>query len=83
MAGGGARIDALLAHPDLASIEFDERARSFRHRGRVVPGLLKPLKRTLWPSYKYDAANDRAARVYTKRDPSVRSPADGRSGSAM
>lgn len=78
MATGGQRLDALLAHPDLAHIQFDAAARTFRHRGRVVPGLLRPLKRTLWPTYKYDLANDRATKRYTKRDPTLRSAADGR-----
>lgn len=73
---GVERLDALLAHPDLNDIQFDKR--SFRYRGRVVPGLLKPLKRMLWPGYDYDRANDRASRRFTKKDTSLRLPSDGR-----
>lgn len=77
-ADGGRRLDALLAHPDLDDIQFDEAVRTFRHRGRVVPGLLRPLKRALWPNYKYDKANDRSSRRFARADTSLRRPADGR-----
>jgi hypothetical protein len=75
---GGERLDALLAQPELNDIQFDERSRAFRYRDRIVPGLLRPLKRTLWPGYNYDRANDRASRRFTRKDTSLRRPSDGR-----
>lgn len=75
---GAARLDALLSHPDLEDIKFDKGSRSFRYRGRVVPGLLRPLKRALWPSYDYNVANTHTSRRFTKKDPSIRRPSDGR-----
>lgn len=77
-AGGAERLDALLSNPDLDDIQFDKRTRSFRYRGRVVPGLLNPLKRALWPTYDYKAANTRSSRRFTKKDPSIRRMSDGK-----
>jgi hypothetical protein len=76
--GGGQRLDRLLANPALKDVQFDEELRTFRIRGRVVPGLLKPLKNALWPTYKYDAANDAASKRFARKDDSIRRPSDGR-----
>jgi hypothetical protein len=73
---GTARLEDLFERAAQDELEFDNR--TFRYRGRVVPGLLNPLRKALWPRYKYDAANDRAAARFTKRDRSLRQPSDGR-----
>jgi len=59
-------------------IAFDDRAHVFRHKGRVVPGLTKSLRTTLWPSYKYKKVNSAATRHFRKRDTSLRSTSAGR-----
>jgi hypothetical protein len=76
MSGGTARLEDLLDLVDQDELEFD--GRTFRYKRRVVPGLLRPLRKALWPRYKYDAANDRASARFTKRDKSLRHPSDGR-----
>ena len=78
MSDGAQRLEALLEHADREHITFDENSRAFRYRGRVVPGLLQPLKRALWPRYQYDGANDRASARFTPRDRTLRRPSDGR-----
>ncbi len=76
---GARRLDALLTHPDRKDVEFVDNGRFsfFRYRGRRVSGLLSPLRRSLWPRYDYDAANSRAAKRFSRRDPSLRRRGDG------
>ena len=74
---GAQRLELLLEHADRKDITFDKNSTAFRYRGRVVPGLLQPLKRALWPSYQYDTANNRSSSRFAKRDRSLRRPSDG------
>lgn len=69
---GKASLERLLAHPDRTRIQFDARSRCFRYEGRVVTGLLRPLKRSFWPQYSWKKANTDSVRKFCRRDPSLR-----------
>jgi hypothetical protein len=72
------RVAALQVALDKSGVEFDADVGAFRHNGRVVRGLTRVLKRTMWPRYKFAEANDAAARRFRKRDPALRRARDGR-----
>lgn len=72
------RVADLQVALDKCGVEFDAGVGAFRHNGRVVRGLTKVLKRTMWPRYKYAEANDAASRRFRKRDPMLRRARDGR-----
>jgi len=75
--GGKESLARLLAHPDRERIQFDPRSRCFRYDGRVVTGLLRPLKKCFWPSYSWKKANTDSVRKFCRRDRSLRNQRDG------
>jgi len=72
------RVEHLQANLEECGIAFDSEARTFRHNGRTVPGLTTPLRRFMWPDYKFDVANKASSRRLRLRDPAIKRIGDGR-----